>query len=132
MIRRQELLAYLVGAGVAGTLLVGPYVLRTAVVLWLPAAEIARPPFFLLPIMWGLWNFLWVRVRPWSDIGLWGASLGIVGGLLVNLLFVAQRVWFPAALLLPFFLPFLYFLLWRLIVGPLNDALGVTGERARA
>jgi hypothetical protein len=122
-VRRDGLLAYLIGAGVAGTLLVGPYVLRTAVVLWIPAARIAQPPFFLLPILWGLWNALGIRVRPQRDIGLWGAALGVVGAVLVNLLFVAQRVWFPAALLLLVFLPPLYFLLWRLIVGPINEVL---------
>jgi hypothetical protein len=128
MIRRRNLLAYLVGAGIAGTLLVGPYVLRAAVFRFLPGAEVARPPFFLLPILWGGWNLLWVRLEPDIGIGAWGALLGVLAGLAVNLLFVVQGTWFPTALLLPAFLPVVYYLFWRLLVGPVNEALGVEGE----
>ena len=128
MIRQRHLLAYLVGAGIAGTLLVGPYVLRTAVIQLLPAAQVARPPFFLLPILWGVWNLLWVRLEPSIGIGGWGALLGVVAGLAVNLLFAVQGTWFRSALLLPVFVAVVYYLFWRLIVGPVNVALGVDGE----
>ena len=92
---------------------------------FLPGAEVARPPFFLLPILWGVWNLLWVRLEPPIEIGTWGGLLGVVAGLAVNLLFVAQGIWFRTALLLPLFLPVVYYLLWRLLVGPVNEAVGV-------
>src|SRR6185436_19521164 len=116
------------GAGIAGTLLVGPYVLRTAVIQLIPDAQVVRPPFFLLPILWGVWNLLWVRLQPRVGIGAWGALLGVVAGLAVNLLFVAQGTWFRSALLLPVFLPVIYYLFWRLIVGPVNEVVGLEGE----
>jgi hypothetical protein len=132
MIRRRDLLAYLVGAGIAGTLLVGPYVLRTAVIWYLPDARVVQPPFFVLPILWGLWNLLWVRLEPASGIGAWGALLGLVAGLALNGLFVLQGTWFRTALLVPVFLPVLYYLLWRLVVGPLNDAVMAPVSDARS
>jgi hypothetical protein len=130
MIRRRDLLAYLIGAGVAGTLLVGPYMLRSTVIQ-LVGGKAMEPPFFLLPIVWGLWNLLWARWQPAMGIGAWGALLGLVLAVSVNLLFAAQGIWFPAVLLLPVFLPVLYYLVWLLVVGPLNGALGVEGK-ARA
>ena len=129
--RRRDLLAYLVGAGVAGTLLIGPYGLRFAVIRLIPGAAAVQPPFFLLPILWGLWNLLWARRQPAMSTGRWGALLGVVAGVAVNLLFVAQGRWFRAAMLLPFFLAPVYYLVWRLVIGPLNEALGVDGERTR-
>ena len=126
--RRRDLLAYLVGAGVAGTLLVGPYGLRFAVIRLIPGAAAVQPPFYLLPIVWGLWNLLWARRQPAMSIGRWGALLGVVAGVAVNLLFVAEGSWFRAAMLLPLFLALVYYLVWRLVIGPLNEALGVDGE----
>ena len=49
MVRRRDLLAYLIGAGVAGTLLTAPYALRLAAISLLPGATIGNVPFFLLP-----------------------------------------------------------------------------------
>jgi len=43
-------------------------------------------------------------------------------------LFVAAGMWFAAVMLLPAFLAVLYSLLFRLIVGPLNEALGVESD----
>jgi len=127
--RRRDLLAYLVGAGVAGTLLIGPYGLRVAVIEVIPGAAAVQPPFFLLPILWGLWNLLWTRRQPAMSAGGWGALLGVLAGVVVNLLFVAQGGWFRAAMLLPLFLAVVYYLIWRVVIGPLNEALGVDGER---
>ncbi len=122
--RRNELLAYVVGAAVAGTLLVGPYVGRSVIALFVPVVPYV--PFFLLPIVWGVWNWLYVRLDLRLDIGAWGSALGVVLGLGVDALFFARGTWFNAAVLLPVFLAVLYFLFWRLIVGPLDDALGAT------
>jgi hypothetical protein len=128
MVRRRELLAYLIGAGVAGTLLTAPYAARLAAIRLLPGAPIGNVPFFLLPILWGVWNLAWARWQPAVGIGTWGAILGVVAGVAVNLFFVATGTWFATAMLLPAYLPVLYFLLFRLVVGPLNEALGVEGE----
>src|SRR5262249_59837568 len=127
MVRRRDLLAYLIGAGVAGTVLVGPYTLRLSVASLVPGLPLQQVPFFLLPILWGLWNLLWARRQPRLGIGAWGALLGFVAAVLVNLLFLAEGAWFPAAIVLPLLLPLVYYLLWLFAVGPLNEALGVEG-----
>ena len=127
MLRRRDLLAYLIGAGIAGTILVGPYVLRSSVIQ-LVGGNAVEPPFFLLPIAWGFWNMVWARLRPAMGIGTWGALLGIVLAVSVNLLIWFQGDWFAAMLLLPIFVPGFYYLFWLFIVGPLNEVLGVEGE----
>jgi hypothetical protein len=130
MLRRRELLAYLIGAGIAGTILVGPYTLRiVAGELFMPGHAIPVVPVVLLPLLWGGWNLLWARRHPSVSIGIWGALLGFLGALGVNGYLLAAGVWFRAAALLIPFLPVVYWLLWRLVVGPLNEALGVEGER---
>jgi len=129
MVRRRELLAYLIGAGVAGTILVFPFVLRDAALrFFLPGRRVPLVPFFLLPVLWGLWNALWARRQPRMDIGTWGAILGLAASLTVNLYLWLQGAWFGAALFLVAFLPVVYYLVWHLVVGPLNGALGVEGE----
>jgi len=129
---RSRLLAYLIGAGVAGTLLVFPYVARA---LWgtvFPELLDAYVPFFLLPLVWGLWNWLHVRLQPTLNIGAWGALLGLILGLAINALLYAQDQWFSAAAFLPVFAAALYFLLWALIVGAINGALGVAEHEKAA
>jgi hypothetical protein len=133
MVRRRVLLAYLVAAGVAGTLLVVPYAGRVAALeAFAPGRPIPLVPFILLPVVWGLWNALWAARQPPVSIGAWGAGLGLVAAGSMNLYLWAARTWFAAALFLLPFLPVLYYLLWRLVVGPLNEALGVEGERRQA
>ena len=83
MFRRRDLLAYLIAAGIAGTLLVGPYLLRSTVIQ-LVGGNAVNPPFFLLPIAWGFWNVLWTRRQPALSIGAWGALLGILLAVGVN------------------------------------------------
>jgi hypothetical protein len=130
VLRRRELLAYLVGAGIAGTILVGPYALRVvAGPLFMPGRAIPVVPIVLLPILWGVWNLLWARRHPRVSIGLWGALLGLGAAAGVNGYLWATGMWFPAAALLLVFLPVVYWLFWRLVVGPLNEALGVEGQR---
>ena len=129
MIRRRDLLAYLIAAGLAGTILVGPYILRSSVIQFV-GGNAVNPPFFLLPIAWGFWNVLWARWQPTLGIGAWGALLGILLAVGINLLAWLQGDWFAAMLLLPIFVPGFYYLFWLFIVGPLNEALGV--ERGNA
>jgi len=126
MIRRAELLAYLIGAGVAGTLLVVPYTGRSIVTAIFPQLEpLTYVPFFLLPLVWGLWNWLRVRLRPPVGIGAWGAVLGLLLAIAVNLLLAAEARWFTGAVLLLVAVPAGYYLLWLFLIGPLNGGLGV-------
>jgi len=125
-IQRRELLAYLVGAGVAGTVLVFPYVgLGIAAALAPDFHRLTHVPFFLLPVAWGAWNWLYARHAPRPGIGGWGALLGLVLATAVNLLLVAGGRWFQGALVLPLTLPAVYYLIWRYAVGTLNQALGI-------
>jgi hypothetical protein len=127
--RRAELLAYLVGAGVAGTLIVVPFTGRAIVTsIWPRLAPLTYVPFFLIPPAWGLWNWLRVRRRSRLGVGTWGAVLGFVLAAAVNVLFVVDGRWFTALLLLLVTLPAGYYLLWLLLVGPLNVALEVDTE----
>jgi hypothetical protein len=56
--RQRSVVAYLVGAGIAGSLLFAPYLGRPFVTAGHPQLrELAYSlPFFLLPVPWGLWN----------------------------------------------------------------------------
>jgi hypothetical protein len=129
-LRRRELLAYLVGAGTAGTVLIAPYALRVvAQGMFVPARAIPLTPVVLLPILWGLWNLVWARRQPPVSIGVWGAVLGLLAASGINAYFLAVAAWFPAVALLLAFMPVVYWLVWRLVVGPINEALGVEGER---
>ena len=121
---RSGLVAYLVGAAVAGSLLVFPYVARPIVVAFIPSVAAISVPFFLLPVVWGFWNWLYARLAPAIGIGIWGAALGLVLGLAVNAYLYSQGTWFTPVLVLPINLAVFYFLLWHLVVGPLTTALG--------
>jgi hypothetical protein len=95
----------------------------------MPGYAVRVEPVVLLPIFWGIWNLLWARRHPPLSIGLWGTVLGLGLATGINLYLLAAGIWFRAAALLIAFLPVLYWLLWRLVVGPLNEALGVEGPR---
>jgi hypothetical protein len=125
-VARRELLAYLVGAGVAGTILIGPYIGQTVVVAVVPDfQELRHLPFFVLPLVWGAWNWARARWRLRVGIGVWGALLGLHVAAGANLFLLAQGRWFQGALLLPVAIPAFYYLLWLVLVDPLNAALGV-------
>ena len=126
VVSRRRLVAYLVGAGVAGTALIAPYLGRSVIAAIAPDfASLTSVPFFLLPVAWGLWNVLGLRLRARPGIGTWGAVLGVLLALAVNVLLAAEARWFPGALLLPVVLPLVYHVVWAVIIGPLNVALGV-------
>jgi hypothetical protein len=131
VVRRRELLAYFIGAGTAGTILVAPYVLRlVAIPIYMPGREVPMVPIVLLPVFWGLWNALWARRHPRMSIGAWGATFGFVAACGMNAYLWGAGMWFRAAALVVVFLPAVYWLVWGLVVGPLNEALGVEGRRA--
>ena len=123
--QRNQLAAYLVGAAVAGSILVFPYAFRPLAAVIVPGLRAVQVPFFLLPVVWGIWNALHVRAAPTTDLGAWGALLGIVLGVLLNVFLYVTGTWFAEAALVPVFLAFVYLLLWRFVVGPLNATLGV-------
>ncbi|HYR95501.1 MAG TPA: hypothetical protein VEM57_02150, partial [Candidatus Binatus sp.] len=75
--------------------------------------------------VWGLWNWLRVRLRPPVGIGAWGAVLGLLLAIAVNLLLAAEDRWFTGAVLLLVAVPAGYYLLWLFLIGPLNGGLGV-------
>src|SRR5262249_59615669 len=99
--RQQSVIAYLTAAGVAGTLLIGPFVGRPFVVQAFPKfRDLAYTfPFFVLPAAWGLWNWLYVRRQPRVRIGTWGALLGVLMVLAAHVLSLAQGHWIPLLLL---------------------------------
>jgi hypothetical protein len=123
--RRRDLLAYVIGAAVAGTALLFPYAGRALVrVLW-PSFVTLDAPFYLLPIAWGVWNVLWVRFGGQGSPPRWGALLGIGVATAGNVLMAVQGAWAPALLLLFAWIPLLYAIAWTFVVVPLNQALDV-------
>jgi len=125
--RQQSVMAYLTGAGVAGTLLIGPFVGRPFVVQAFPKfRDLAYAfPFFLLPVAWGLWNWLYVRRQPHVAIGTWGTLLGVLLVLAANVLFLVEGRWIPALLLAFLTVPAGYYLLWSFVVGTVNELVGL-------
>src|SRR6476660_9484145 len=116
--RRAELNAYLIGAGVAGTLLIAPYTGRSILTSLYPhLLPLTYVPFFLLPLAWGIWNWLRVRLHVRLGIGTWGTLLGLLIAIAVNLMFAVEQRWFRAALLLLVTVPAGYYLLWHFLVG---------------
>lgn len=122
--KRRELLAYVVGAAVAGTALVLPYAGRALLTTVVPDLVAVNVPFFLLPIAWGVWNLLWVRLSPRVPAALWGALLGLGAAVVVNALLAVRGQWFPAVVLLALWTPVVYAIAWTFVVVPLNRALG--------
>lgn len=122
--QRRSLLAYLIGAAVAGTLLFFPYAGRALIDRYAPLIPLDAP-FFLLPIAWGGWNLLRARLRPAVSPGAWGALLGLLLALGINLMFVLRGQWSGPLLLLGLWVPAVYAILWTFIVVPLNRALDV-------
>jgi hypothetical protein len=109
----------------------------------IPIERVIVFPMALVPNLFGLWNILyvWLRPRPHLSIGLHGALLPFliapVGAFVgcqfgVLTLGVHGVTWF-AAITAPYYLPapgFLaalavYYLVWKYIVGSLNQILGI-------
>jgi hypothetical protein len=139
--------AYL--AGVFVPTLVLPLLLAFFVVVRLvyqvpiPVEQALIFPVTVVPLLWGLWNMLWLRSAPHTHIpiGLHGAVLPLllmpVGATLASCLGVLAVgshgvVWFklcfvPYTLIAPMFLAGLagYYLVWKFIVGFLNREMGI-------
>ena len=114
-------------------------VLRVA----LPIERAIIFPMALVPLLWALWNMLWVASHPRTHlaIGLHGAILPFLllpsGALVATCLGVLHlseqgATWFhactvPYALIAPVFLCVLagYYLVWKYVVGFLNRELEI-------
>lgn len=123
MLRRRELLAYVIGAAVAGTALVLPYAGRALLRGLVPGVAAIDAPFFLLPIAWGMWNVLWVRLRAPLAPPAWGALLGVQVAIAGNLLMLIRGTWDASLLLLLLWVSIIYAVAWTFVVVPLNRAL---------
>lgn len=121
--RRRDLLAYVIGAAVAGTALLFPYAGRSLLRSYVPMLLPIDAPFFLLPIAWGLWNVLWVRLRAPVAPPVWGAMLGVLLATAGNILMAGRGAWGASLLLLFLWVPTVYALGWTFVIVPLNRAL---------
>jgi hypothetical protein len=121
--RRRDVLAYVIGAAIAGTALVIPYAGRALLRTYLPMLFPLDAPFFLLPIAWGAWNVAWTRRCVATSPPVWGALLGVVIALGGNLLMALRGAWGASLLLLFLWVPTIYAIAWTFVVVPLNRAL---------
>ncbi len=99
-----------------------PYAGRALLSVAWPGFVTLDAPFYLLPIVWGAWNVVWVR-RGANAPHACGATLGVALATGGNLLMASRGAWAPSLLVLFAFLPTVYALAWTFIVAPLNDAL---------
>jgi hypothetical protein len=123
--RRRDLQAYLIGAGVAGTALVIPYAGRSIASLVIPGWDATDVPFYLLPIVWGFWNWGGVRLAHPAPPWLRGVLLGLVVALAVTVLHLWRGHWFSGLLLLFGWIPTIYAIAWTFVIAPLNRAFDV-------
>jgi hypothetical protein len=109
----------------------------------IPIERVIVFPMALVPNIFGLWNVLWVWLRPRRHlpIGLHGAllpaimaPLGGVGASWLGFLRIGAHgiTWFdvitaPYYLIVPWFMVGLviYYLVWKYIIGFLNQMLGI-------
>jgi len=138
--------AYL--AGVLVPTLVLPLLLTLVVIrlvhqVPIPVEQGLIFPMAVVPLLWGLWNMLYLssRERTHIPIGLHGAVLPLLlmpmGATLATCLGILRIgdhgvTWFqvaqvPYALIAPLFLAALvgYYLVWKYVVGFLNRVLGI-------
>ena len=96
-----------------------------------PVERLIVFPMAIIPNLWGLWNMLYVRLRPRRiPLGIYGALLPLV----VAPLAVGITSWIHFTVppfivqVLPIALPVamgLYYLLWKHAVGFFNETLGI-------
>jgi len=109
----------------------------------IPVEQVLIFPMAVVPLLWGLWNMLWLWSSPRTHIplGLHGAVLPLllmpIGATLatrLGALAIGDHgvTWFqvaqvPYALIVPVFLAALavYYLAWKYIVDFLNRVLGI-------
>ena len=136
MSRHPYLRAYMAGIVVPTVfLLVALTVFVAARHVWnvpVPVERVIVFPMALVPNLWGLWNMLhlWLQSRRMIPLGLYGAALPF---LIAPLAFVVTRLVdftipsfavnaFPFAFLVAVVV---YYLVWKHLVGFLNELLGI-------
>ncbi len=87
-------------------------------------------PIGLVPNAWGLWNmlFVWVKRQREIPVGVHGALLAVVIAPLAYSVQVAigKMIWTPELFAIGFPISIVaYYLAWKLVVGRLNNLLGV-------
>jgi hypothetical protein len=128
--------AYMAGIPVPTVLLLGAFatycVARFGVNVDVPVERALVFPLALVPNLWGLWNMLYValRERRHLPLGIHGALLPLIlmpCGLLVltvvgihvsSAMITAGALGFPVGLIV-------YYLIWKYVVGFLNQLVGV-------
>jgi hypothetical protein len=118
-------------------------ILRFVLQIPVPVEQALIFPMAVVPLLWGLWNLLWLWSAPRTHLplGMHGAVLPLLlmpcGAWLATSLGVlaigSQGVtWFqvcqvPYTLIAPMFLAAVagYYLIWKYIVGFLNRVLGI-------
>jgi len=136
MNQHTYLRAYLAGIAVPTVFLLvimcGYCVLRYAYDFPVPVERVIVFPMAVVPNLWGLWNILFVALRP-----RWQLSLGLHGAVLPILLaplglVVASFLNFPASTFISHVWPIaapgaliVYYFAWKYLVGFLNRVQGV-------
>ena len=118
-------------------------VVRIVLAVPVPIEQALIFPMAVVPLLWGLWNMLWLGSAPRTHlpIGVHGAVLPLLlmpaGALTASCLGVLVLgshgvTWFqvcqvPYMLIVPCFLAALagYYLVWKYVVGYLNRVLGI-------
>jgi hypothetical protein len=118
-------------------------ILRFVLQVPVPVEQALIFPMAVVPLLWGLWNVLWLWSAPRTHlpVGLHGAILPFllmpVGATLATCLGVLAIgsngvTWFqvcqvPYTLIAPMFLAAVagYYLVWKYVVGFLNRVLGI-------
>jgi hypothetical protein len=96
-----------------------------------------NPYIHFLPLVWGIWNVLYFLVFKWIlYVVRVDFRMYFVGGLLGLLVAVAAIFWFdlPSVMGMQHYLryaplvaaPVIYAIIWRFLVKPLNEMLGLT------
>jgi hypothetical protein len=118
-------------------------VMRLVFQVPVPVEQALIFPMAVVPLLWGLWNMLWLWSVPrtHAPVGLHGAVLPLLlmplGATLATCLGILKIgphgvTWFqvcpvPYALIVPMFLAAVagYYLVWKYIVGFANRVLGI-------
>ena len=100
-------------------------------VFGIPAAPLERMimfPMAVVPNLWGVWNMLYLRLKPRLPLPAFGALLPM---LLVPLMITLGRAFDAFQVQMGFALPAipigmaLYYLVWKFVVGFLNREMGI-------
>lgn len=100
-------------------------------ILWyIPSLHYVLPiPFYVVPIIWGMWNVLYIWLRddvtaPWFRRGLWGAILGLILATIAIFIFRVPMligIPFPWYYLVFILAPVAYFIIWEYVINFLNS-----------